>query len=429
MSNKQELLEQSLAELVQSVNLAENMNECLWVGDENHKTVYVNPTFEKISGYKLRECLGKDCAFFFDSQGKQTIRYHHGLRKNEMSSQYEANMLSKSGKKIPLLISGAPRKQGGTIGIFTNLTKIKKLAEKERFLSEIVKHSTEAIVILNKNRKIQLWNNGAKQIFGYKESDVLNESIEVLIPAEEKKINRQLLEEVEDRHHLKGFETRRLHKDGRSIDVSISVTKVTNAKKFLGYLIRYRDVTEQKRHNRELQKRFEAIQDAYKELGFQKRQIDYIYEIAEAATSNSSLGQLEKLIISSASLLTECDGVVLRTYDKPHDTLVLKGCLGVNQNWWNKNKISFDESLAQKAIQNGRPVIVDNVDSISQHQGIKLLKSHGFTTLVMIPLFTSNRIIGSLSLYTKDPGKFRLIETDFLQRFAQQCSLALSVKL
>lgn len=429
MSNDQELLEESLTNLVQSINLAENMNECLWVGDKDHKTVYVNPTFEKVSGYKLRECLGKDCTFFFDESGKQTIQYHHGLRKNSMTSQYEASMISKSGKTIPLLISGAPRKNGGTIGIFTNLTKIKKLAEKERFLSEIVKHSTEAIVILNKNRKIQLWNNGARQLFGYKEKEVLNQNIDVIIPKEERRINMQLLEEVEDRHFLKGFETRRLHKDGRIIDVSLSVTKVTNEKKFLGYLVRYRDVTEQKRHNFELQKRFEAIQDAYKELGFQKRQIDYIYEIAETATSNASLAQLEKLIISSASLLTECDGVVLRLYDKPHDTLILKGCLGVNQNWWNKNKIDFEGSLAQKAIENGRPTIIDNVHSISQHQGIKLLKSHDFNTLVMIPLFTSSSIIGSLSLYSKDPGKFRLIETDFLEKFAHQCSLAISAKL
>jgi putative methionine-R-sulfoxide reductase with GAF domain len=119
----------------------------------------------------------------------------------------------------------------------------------------------------------------------------------------------------------------------------------------------------------------------------------------------------------------------MRTYDKASGNLILKNCLGVSQNWWDKSKINYQNSIAQKAIENGRPTIIDNVDSVSYHQGIKLLKSHEFTTMVMIPLFTSEKIIGSLSLYSKDPGKFRLIETDFLLKFAQQCSLALSTKL
>ena len=57
---------QILEEVVRSTNIAKTMNESLWVGDKNHKTVYINPIFERTSGYSLKEALGKDCNFFFD---------------------------------------------------------------------------------------------------------------------------------------------------------------------------------------------------------------------------------------------------------------------------------------------------------------------------------------------------------------------------
>lgn len=421
---------QAIEDFVNSLNVAEAMNECLWVGDKEHKTVYVNPMFEKISEYSLKECLGQDCGYFFDAKGKKIIESHHQLRPKGIASQYEATMVSKTGKKIPLLISGAPTGKDGTIGVFTNLTKIKKLAIQERYLKEVIQHSTEAIVLLDKNRKIKLWNMGAAQMFGYKESEILNKSIQKLIPPDEEDTNLQLLMEVEERKYLKNFETVRMHKNGMRVEVSVSVTKVTGEhEKFLGYLLIYRDITKQKKANEELQKRFEAIQDVYKELGLLKRQIDYIYDICHAATSKASVQSLEKLIVNGICMLTQCDGATLRIYDQEQDILKLSCFFGVSPKWWNKNKIKYQGSLAQEAIEKKRPVIIENVDSTSKHQGIKLLKAHKYSTMIMIPLFTATKIIGSLSIYTQDPGKFRLIETDFLEKFGMQASLALFAKM
>jgi PAS domain S-box-containing protein len=237
-----------------SIEIAKSMNECLWIGDSNHKTIYINPVYENLSEYSLKEAIGKPADFCFDKKSKQIIKEHHNRRKEGIGTQYEATMISKSGKKIPLLVSGAPTESGGTIGIFTNLSQQKSLKEKEEYLSSIIKNSSEAIVILNNSRKIQLWNKGAEQLFGHKESEVLNKSIDIIIPPEERQINLQLLEEVEEKQFLKGFEARRVDKNGKFLDIDLSVTKVMGGKKFLGYLIRYHDISEQKRHNNELQK-------------------------------------------------------------------------------------------------------------------------------------------------------------------------------
>ena len=419
-----------LDEVVKSINVVQTMNECFWVGDKDHKTLYVNPVFEKLSGYSLEECLGRDCVSFFDEEGKRIISQHHGLRLSGKSSQYEANMVSKTGRVIPLLISGGPTKEGGTMGIFTNLSKLKKLSRQEKVTRQILKFSTEAIVILDQNRHISLWNNGATRLFGYKEEDVLNKSIDIVIPAEEVETNQRLLAEVEEKGHIKNIEGRRQTKNGEAIDVLISVTKVLDEENHLiGYLVIYRDVTQQKRTNNELQKRFETIQDAYKELGLQRRHLDYLYEIIDSTVNiETSLESLEKLIVSALCLLTKCDAAILRAYDERKKVLKLASCFGVSPKWLDKHQVKFENSLASEAFENKRPTIIDDVDNNPKHQGSSLLKMHRFKTIVLIPLSINKKIFGTISLYATDASKFRLIETDFLEKIGKQCTIALFAK-
>lgn len=419
-----------LESVVKTINIAKAMNECLWVGDKNHKTIYVNPEFEKVSEFSLEECIGKDCTSFFDEETRNIIDNHHHLRTKGVSSQYEGTIISKSGKKIPLLISGAPLDTGGTIGVFTNLSVLKELAKKDAMSQQIIKNSAEAIVILNKTEKVQLWNAGAEKMFGYTEEEIINKPITMIIPATLKSASEEIIKDVDNKKFIKNIETQRQTKSGELIDVSISITKVVDKNnKFIGYLIIYRDISSQKKINFELQKRFETIQDAYKELGIQKRQMDYIYEITNAATSSStSISSLSNLIISAMSILTKSDGVVLRLYDPKFDSLKLASCLGVSQKWLSKNKIPLKGTLAEDAVKNKRPLLIDNVQSSFKHKGIKLVKAHKFTTLILIPLILPNKVIGTISLYAIDPAKFRFIETDFLENFSKQCALALHLK-
>lgn len=418
-----------LDEIVQSTPIATAMNEALWLGDKKHRTLYVNPMFEKISGYSLDEAVGKLCGDFFDNESRKVIDYQHVLREKGESSQYEGTMITKDGNKVPLLISGCPIGNGGTMGIFTNLTKIKKLAEQERFAKEIIQHSNEAIVILGPDRTIQLWSDGAIRSLGYREQEAIGKSVDMLIPEDVKEENRHLIDIVDKKGHVENIETRRLTKENEPIDVNLSVTKVMDDKKnTIGYLVIYRDITQQKRANTELQKRFEAIQDAYKELGLQRRYLDYLGEIIDTATSQSPLEELERLIVSAFSLITKCDSAILRYYDKKRNVLRLRKTFGVSAKWHTKDQINFQHSIAEDAFQNERALILDDIDSYQKHQGSKLLKAHKLKALILIPLTVSGHKIGTISLYASDPAKFRLIETDFLDKMGKQCALALYVK-
>lgn len=413
-----------------TIKLANALDYGFWIGDKAHKTLYANGIYQKNTGYPLKECVGQPSDFCFNEKSKGAIDQHHELRKIGLSSKYEATYVTKRGKKVPVLIVGVPTETKGTYGMHIDLTKLKKLEQEKKITEQIIKNSREAIVILNPKRNIKLWNSGAEKLFGYKEIEVLNKKLAVIvIPPEEQKGNIDLVDEVDRKGYLRNVEVRRRTKKGTIIDVSLSITKVVDdKKKIIGYLVIYHDITQQKHVNYELQKRFETIQDAYKELGLQKRQLDYIYEIIDLATANSTIQSVARVIASAACLLTKCDGSVLRLYDKKYDHLILTSSLGVSDKWQSKNKIPFKNSIAQDAFRIRRPLIIHDVDSYPKHKASKLVKEHGFKTLISIPLFIEDNCIGSLSLYATDPAKFRLIETDFLERFGKQCSLALFAK-
>jgi PAS domain S-box-containing protein len=334
-------------------------------------------------------------------------------------------------KKLPVLIVGSPSETGGTYGIHIDLSEIKKLDLQKRISEQIIKNSSEAIVILDKNHKITLWNNGAEKMFGYKEADVLNKKIAtILIPKELQEENKKIIEEVEEKAVLRNYETKRKTLGGEKIDVSVSVTKVMDkSNKFIGYLISYRDITQQKKTGNELQQRFETIQDAYKELGLQRRHLDYLYEIIDS-TVDPAIGieSLERLIVSALCLLTKADATILRIYDEPRKVLKLASYFGVSPKWLDKNQIKFDNSIASEAFELNRPIIIDDIDLNPKHQGSKLLKMHRFKTMVLLPLSINKKIFGTISLYSTDVAKFRMIETDFLEKIGKQCAISIFAK-
>ncbi|MDA1060389.1 MAG: PAS domain-containing protein [bacterium] len=120
-----------LEKVSHSIGMAQALSEPLWLGDEKHRTIYVNPVWENLTGYKLEEYIGKPADYCFTEKSKKMIADQHKLRKKGLSSKYEATMINKSGEKIPVLISGSPTSAGGTIGLWIDLRKNKKLVQEE----------------------------------------------------------------------------------------------------------------------------------------------------------------------------------------------------------------------------------------------------------------------------------------------------------
>lgn len=92
-----------------------------------------------------------------------------------------------------------------------------------RFLAAIVESSADAITSMTLDGIIQTWNKAAERIYGYTAREIVGRSIAQVMDAAHFHEMLQLLQRVRDGYQTEQFETQRRHKDGREIEVAISL--------------------------------------------------------------------------------------------------------------------------------------------------------------------------------------------------------------
>jgi two-component system cell cycle sensor histidine kinase/response regulator CckA len=100
---------------------------------------------------------------------------------------------------------------------------------REAYLATIVDSSDDAIIGKDLTGNITSWNKGATDIFGYAAGDMVGTSILRLIPPERHGEERDILDRLRRGERLKHFETQRVTRDGRLIDVSITSSPIRDA--------------------------------------------------------------------------------------------------------------------------------------------------------------------------------------------------------
>jgi PAS domain S-box-containing protein len=138
----------------------------------------------------------------------------------------------------------------------------------QRYLSEIIAHRLAAIVassddaIIGKdlNSIITSWNYGAERIFGYTADEMIGTSIMRLIPPDRQAEELEILSRIRSGERFDHFETIRVAKDGRQLDVSITVSPIKDsAGHVVGASKVLRDITERKKADEALKKALEEV--------------------------------------------------------------------------------------------------------------------------------------------------------------------------
>jgi PAS domain S-box-containing protein len=115
-------------------------------------------------------------------------------------------------------------------------------------LAAIVASSNDAIVSKTLDGRITSWNSSAERIFGYAASEMLGQSILLLVPPQLHDEEADILGRLRRGELVEQFDTVRLAKDGRRVDVSLSVSPLRDSSgKVIGASKIARDVTRRKR--------------------------------------------------------------------------------------------------------------------------------------------------------------------------------------
>ncbi|HEX7025701.1 MAG TPA: PAS domain S-box protein, partial [Gammaproteobacteria bacterium] len=136
----------------------------------------------------------------------------------------------------------------GAINMLVDVSSQCQSHELQARLAAIVESSDDAIVSKDLKGVVQSWNTGAQRIFGYSAEEMIGQPITRIIPPHLQDEERHILGKLCRGERIDHYETVRVAKDGRRIDVSLSVSPVRDASgRIIGASKVARDITEQKR--------------------------------------------------------------------------------------------------------------------------------------------------------------------------------------
>ena len=178
-------------------------------------------------------------------------------------------------------------------GTQRDITERKQAEEARVRLAAIVESSEDAIIAKTLEGVITDWNRGAQKIYGYSAEEVLGKPINILVPPDRPNEIPMILERLRRGEAIEHYETVRVAKDGRRLDISLTISPIKDsAGNIVGASTIARNITERKR-----------AEEALKES-------EWLYRtVIEQATENIFLVDAEtRLIVESNPAFQETLG-------------------------------------------------------------------------------------------------------------------------
>lgn len=293
----QKIHAQELALRDRSINSASNGILIADARQPDQPIVYCNAAFERITGYAKSEVMGKNCRFLQgtdrDQESLTTLR--QALATGE-ECRVELRNYRKDGTFFwnELYIAPVRDDQGNLthfIGVQTDITEAKQSRLASLVLASIVESCEEAIIGETIAGAIQSWNKGAERLYGYIKEEVIGKTVHILIPEEKFQEFKDIMRRVRSGEAIQQFETIRRGKDGKDIQVAITISPIIDHHGyFVGASTLAYDITDRKLREMELAQKTTELARSNQEL----QQFAYVasHDLQEPLRMISSYTQL-----------------------------------------------------------------------------------------------------------------------------------------
>ena len=279
----------TMADVLLSSDLLETLPDATIAVDREGTMVQVNAQAQELFGYDRDELIGQKVEMLVPESYR---RQHHHHRENfaqtpktrRMGADLDLYGRRRNGSEFPVEVSLSPVATESGMFVLSAIRDIsdrKRIAEELRRANEelhrrtaeqlgeyrsrlalIIDSSDDAIIGKNLDGTITSWNKGAERIYGYAPEEVIGKHISLLVPSDRPDEIPEILQKIARGESTEHFESVRVTKDGRQLDVSISVSPLRDAKgDIIGASAIARDITAQKRAESQLHQsqKMEAI--------------------------------------------------------------------------------------------------------------------------------------------------------------------------
>jgi PAS domain S-box-containing protein len=277
----------AIAEMLLSSDLLEALPDAVVAVERDGTIVQINSQTEELFCYRRDQLIGQKIELLVPERYRRNHQGHredfaHTPKIRRMGAGLDLYGRRRDGSEFPVEISLSPV-AGGTVVLSAirdtsdekriqdelrrahmelDRRTAKEIGEFRGRLASIIDSSEDAIIGKDLDGTITTWNKGAERIYGYRADEVVGKNVALLTPNDRPDEIPQILEKIRRGVSVEHFESVRVTKDGRRLDVSVSVSPIREAGgRVIGASAIARDITAQKRaedHLRQAQK-MEAI--------------------------------------------------------------------------------------------------------------------------------------------------------------------------
>jgi two-component system sensor histidine kinase VicK len=211
-----------------------------------------NPAAQRMFGYTAADVIGHNISFLLPADRLNELGAVLGrVADGSGGKRYESKRVHKAGHVLEVSMTVSPiRDPAGTIvgtsTIARDITERKRTDAVAAEMAAIVDSSNDAIIGKTLEGVVTTWNRGAEHVYGYTSAEMVGRSVSVLVPPDRPDEVREILAGmVAHDARTDHFETQRMRKDGRVIDVSLTVSPIRDSDGVIvGASSVARDVTE-----------------------------------------------------------------------------------------------------------------------------------------------------------------------------------------
>ncbi len=211
---------------------------------------FVNPAAAQMMGYTPEELTGRHWHVVIPPDQRAVVEAADARRAQGISDRYELELLHKDGRRVPVVVSGAPRYEdgqfAGSLAVFTDLSDIRQTEVELLKLSNAVEASGDAVFMTDKEGLISYTNPGFTRLYGFSADEVVGKvTPRILKSGQMKPEDYEIFWQTLLNKEVVRGELINKTKDGRLIHVAGSANSILDPQgQIIGFLAIQRDISE-----------------------------------------------------------------------------------------------------------------------------------------------------------------------------------------
>ena len=294
-------------------------------------------------------------------------------------------------------------------------TELEKAGEANARLASIIEFSDDAIASKDLEGIITSWNPGAERLFGYSAEEILGKPMTTLIPADRSSEEPGILARIARGETTDHFETVRIGKDGRKVDVSVTVSPIRDSQgRIIGASKIARDITDRKLGEAKIQA--------------QLARLGLLQQITRAIGERQDIRSIFQVVIRTLEEHLPVDFCCISFYDSADNTLLVTSvglrseALAMELAMSEQARIEIDQNGLSRCVR-GQLVYEPDVSQVLFPFPQRLARG-ALRAMVAAPLLVESKVFGVLIAARQQAHSFSSGECEFLRQASEHVALA-----